>query len=99
MSLRLAPTVGLLHTLCPVSRMPPPSSFPSFKSLLNCHLLTEARPDHASVNVPRYCLSLLIVHVFLKQAGTWDPLPECVHLHLDKHPEKCLIQQQNTKKL
>lgn len=31
----------------------------------------------------------------LRQAGTWNPFPECLHLHLDR----CLLQQQHTKKL
>ena len=29
----------------------------------------------------------------VRQAGTWDPLPQCLQL------DKCLLQQQNTKKL
>ena len=33
--------------------------------------------------------------IILRQAGTWDPLLQCLHLHLDKH----LLEQQNTKKL
>ena len=32
-------------------------------------------------------------YVIVRQAGTWDPLLQC--LHLDKH----LLEQQNTKKL
>ena len=29
----------------------------------------------------------------VRQAGTWGPLPQCLHL------DKCLLQQQNTKNL
>ena len=34
-----------------------------------------------------------MAHFKLRQAGTWDPLPEYLHLHLDK----CFLELQNTK--